>query len=540
MDQVLAGRYVLELPLGAGGSGEVWRGTDMATNRPVAVKLVGLSLIDDPTALAETVERFRREASAVSGLGHANLVGASDAGRIGNQLFTVTDLAPGISLADMMDERGARGMGLFPVTSVLRITEQVCAGLAAAHAAGIVHRDIKPSNLMVTPSLGVKVIDFGIARLLADNATRLTMPARTVAAVAYMSPEQAQGLDVDGRADLYSLGCLLYQLLAGRPPFFSSLPSALLMMQVMDRAVPLDHLRPDLAPSVCRLVSDLMEKEPDARPASAEQVASRIEAIRGDLGDEELEFEVDRQTIMSRNLFGADGVTRLDGPAAGPGHSPLLAPGRMAPFTGPGAMATEPGTTITGPRLAVNAQPFWSPAPFPAPVQPLVPSQTGPMRSLPQAVARPGPGTDTDAPAPPRPVTSPPRRRVWPGVLAILLVAAILASAGAYYWLRTHQVLKITNVAVTAANAKVGCNGTVHLVGTIATNGHGGPVTYEWVLNGAPEGVLTADSSGSSMMRVTMAWSFHGKGTGRDIAALDVISPQRGQSSLIFPYSCPR
>lgn len=534
MDQVLAGRYVLELPLGAGGSGEVWRGTDMATNRPVAVKLVGLSLIDDPTVVAETIERFRREACAVSGLGHANIAGAIDAGRIGNQLFAVTDLAPGISLAGMMEERGARGMGLFPVTSVLRITEQVCAGLAAAHAAGIVHRDIKPSNLMVTPSLGVKIIDFGIARLLADNATRLTMPARTVGTVAYMSPEQAQGLDVDGRADLYSLGCLLYQLLAGRPPFLSSLPSALLMMQVMDRPVPLDDLRPDLPPEVCRLVSDLMEKERDARPASAEQVASRIEAVKGALGDEELEFEVDRQTIMSSNHFGTDGVTRFDGLTAGPGHSPSLTPGRMAPLTGP-------GSTMTSPRWVANGQPFRSSTPFPAPVQPLVPSQTGPMRSLPQAVTRTGPGTGAGVPAPPRTVTPPPRRRVWPGVLAILLAAAVLASAGAYYWLRTHQVLRVTNVAVTAANAKVGCNGTAHLVGTITTNGHGGPVTYEWVLNGAAKGALTADDvSGSSVVRVTMAWSFHGKGTGQDVARLDVISPQRGQSSLIFPYSCPR
>ncbi|HET9082067.1 MAG TPA: serine/threonine-protein kinase [Trebonia sp.] len=535
MDQVLAGRYVLEVPLGRGGSGEVWRGSDMATHKPVALKLVELTLIDDPSLLTETVGRFRRETSVISGLRHPNVVGAIDAGRIGNQLFLVMELAPGISLAAMMDERGVRGMGLFPVTSVLRIAGQVCAGLAAAHAADIVHRDIKPSNLMVTPSLGVKIIDFGVARLLADNATRLAVPAQTVGTVAYMSPEQAQGLDVDGRSDLYSLGCVLYQLLAGHPPFFSTLPSALLMMQVMDRPAPLADVRPDLPPELCQLVSDLMEKERDARPANAEQVASRIEAVRSRLGDEEPEFEADRQTIMSRNHLGADGVTRLDSPELDRGLSPVLPPGRMADLTGPNVMAA-------GPWAAANGQPFQPPAPFPPPIQPMVPSQTGPIRSLPQAVARTGPGAGAGGPGPRWPAAvPPPRRRAWPGVLATLLVAVLVAGGGAYYWLRAHQVLKITDVVVTAASTKVGCNGTAHLIGTITTNGHGGPVTYEWVLNQAKKPVLTAeDGAGGKAVQVTMSWSFHGKGTGTDVAKLDILSPQHAQSSITFPYSCPK
>ncbi len=172
MGRVLAGRYELEVPLGRGGSGEVWRGRDMATRRPVAIKLVELSRIDDPGLLAETIARFRREAEVIGGLRHPNIVGSLDAGRVGNQLYMIMELAPGISLASMMDERGARGMGLFPVSSVLRIAAQVSTGLAAAHAARVVHRDIKPSNLMVTPQLGIKIIDFGIARLLADNSPR--------------------------------------------------------------------------------------------------------------------------------------------------------------------------------------------------------------------------------------------------------------------------------------------------------------------------------------------------------------------------------
>ena len=255
MTRVLAGRYELEVPLGRGGSGEVWRGRDMATRRPVAVKLVELAEIDDPGLVAETIGRFRREAMVVAGLRHPNIVAALDAGRVGNELFLVMELAPGVSLASMLDQRAARGMGLFPVASVLRIAGQAGAGLAAALAAGVVHRDIKPSNLMVAARLDTKIIDFGIARLLADNSPRLTLPSHMVGTPQYVSPEQARGGNVDCRADLYSFGCVLYELLAGRPPFLAERPEALLMMQVMDQAVPLSVIRPDLPVGLSGLVS---------------------------------------------------------------------------------------------------------------------------------------------------------------------------------------------------------------------------------------------------------------------------------------------
>ena len=312
MERVLAGRYELEVPLGRGGSGEVWRGRDMASHRPVAIKVVELSQIDDPGLLAETIGRFRREATVISGLHHPNIVGSLDAGRVGNQLFMVMDLAPGISLASMMDERGARGMGLFPVSSVLQIATAVASGLAAAHQAGVVHRDIKPSNLMVTPQLGLQIIDFGIAQLLADNSPRLTMRGHTVGTVAYMSPEQAQGDEVDGRADFYSLGCVLYQLLSGRLPFRSSLPSALLMMHVMDQAIPLSGLRPDLPAALSNLVSDLMEKDKAARPADAAEVIRRIEAIDAGLPAAEPQHEADRRTFRPGDLGDLSSETRAE------------------------------------------------------------------------------------------------------------------------------------------------------------------------------------------------------------------------------------
>lgn len=525
MDRVLAGRYELEVPLGRGGSGEVWRGRDMATHRPVAIKLVELSLIDDPGMLAETIGRFRREATVISGLRHQNIVGALDAGRIANQLFMVMELAPGISLASMMDERGARGMGLFPVSSVLRIAEQVCTGLAAAHEAGVVHRDIKPSNLMVTPQLGIKIIDFGIARLLADNSPRLTLPAQTVGTIAYMSPEQAQGLDVDGRSDLYSLGCVLYQLLSGRPPFFSTLPGALLMMQVMDRPTPLSVVRPDLPAGLSELVGDLMEKEPAARPATAAQVVSRIAAIERTLGPEAPEHGADRETISASDHSGTmGGETRRDEVWSQSGRSTVLAPERMGELPRP-TVAGAPPWEPTGP-------PIQPPMPFPVPSQP-----SPPVRSAPQAAT----GRGNSTPDWPVVQQGPRSRHRWRGVVSTLITAAIVAGVGVYLWEREHQTFKVTDVRVTPANQSVGCDGTADIIGTISTNGHGGTIGYQWVEGGDAQSPLVVDdASGSNTVQVKLNWAFHGKGTGKAVAELRVLNPQQDEASITFPYSCPK
>ena len=140
MARVLAGRYELEVPLGRGASGEVWRGKDMSSRRPVAVKLVELTEIDDSGLLAETIARFRREAATLARLRHPNIIAALEAGRIGNELFLVMELAEGVSLASMLEQRAVNNLGLFPAPSVLRVAEQACAGLSAAHATGVVHR----------------------------------------------------------------------------------------------------------------------------------------------------------------------------------------------------------------------------------------------------------------------------------------------------------------------------------------------------------------------------------------------------------------
>jgi serine/threonine-protein kinase len=365
MARRLAGRYELEVPIGRGASGEVWRSRDLATRKPVAVKLVELAEIEDSALLAETIARFRREAATLARLQHPNIVAALEAGRIGNELFLVMELAEGISLASMLEQRMANNMGLFPVSSVLRIAEQACAGLAAAHSAGVVHRDIKPSNLMVATRLSIKLIDFGIARLLHDNSPRLTLPRQAIGTLAYISPEQLENIDVDGRADLYSLGCVLYEQLAGRPPFMAELPTALLQMQMEQRAVPLDSIRSDLPVGLARLVDRLMEKDRSRRPADAAQVLSYIAAISAG-GESRAPQEADRSTVVAGQTlprpapqraqpsFVPQAPPRQAVPQAPPRQAvpqapPRQAPPRQAPPPARASQRTEPRVPILAP-----------------------------------------------------------------------------------------------------------------------------------------------------------------------------------------------
>jgi serine/threonine-protein kinase len=532
MTRVLAGRYELEVPLGRGGSGEVWRGRDMATRRPVAVKLVELAEIDDPGLVAETIGRFRREAVVVAGLRHPNIVAALDAGRAGNELFLVMELAQGVSLASMLDQRAARGMGLFPVASVLRIAGQAGAGLAAAHAAGVVHRDIKPSNLMVAARLDTKIIDFGISRLLADNSPRLTMPSHMVGTPAYVSPEQARGGNVDGRADLYSLGCVLYELLAGRPPFLAERPEALLMMQVMDQAVPLSVIRPNLPAGLSGLVSDLMEKDPDARPADAAQVLSRIAAISAPLDASAPVHEADRQTVRADDR---PTVADVPGPTAADVPGPTV-----ADVPGQAAVRPEAGrsTVLTSDRLG-------GPGDSETPTGPI---WIGPVAAPPPGAALQAPppawgqnGATPEWPAAPERPAAPRRRRRWRPALSTLLTIAIVAGIGIYVWHQKHERLQVTSASVAVANPPAGCDTTVNIFGTVYTNGRGGPVSYQWIRDSQKNApVLVADAaSGSQTLRVELKWTFHGKGTDQAVAEFRVLKPEPAVASTTFTYSCP-
>ena len=233
-EQVLiAGRYRLSESIGRGGMGEVWRAYDETLARHVAVKLL-LPQDTDPTAPS----RFRLEAQTAARIDHPNVVGVRDFGEYDNRLFLVMELVEGDSLARTPAQSGA-----LPAERVARIAAQAAAGLAAAHQQGIVHRDIKPGNLLLDADGTLKIGDFGIARFLDDPGAALTATGQIVGTSLYLAPERALGQPAGPASDVYALGCVLYQLLTGRPPFQADTAVAILHQHLDAVPVPPRELR---------------------------------------------------------------------------------------------------------------------------------------------------------------------------------------------------------------------------------------------------------------------------------------------------------
>jgi hypothetical protein len=263
---VLAGRYALVTPLGRGGMGQVWEGRDQRLGRPVAVKLLTASALVGQPKPNNLVARFTREAAVTAGLAHPGVPAIHDAGEYDGGLFLVMELVNGCTVGDLIAEHGP-----LPAPWVAAVGAQVACVLAAAHDRGIVHRDIKPENVMVMPDGAVKVLDFGIAGLLGQ---RITSTGAAVGTLAYMAPEQMHNLPATPRTDLYALGCLLYEMLAGEPVFAAASPAAL-VRQHLD-AAPAPLRRADLPPVLDSLVRQLLEKDPARRPADARETLDRL------------------------------------------------------------------------------------------------------------------------------------------------------------------------------------------------------------------------------------------------------------------------
>ena len=271
----VGGRYELGELLGRGGMAEVRKGTDVRLGRVVAVKRLRTDLASDPTFQA----RFRREAQSSASLNHPAIVSVYDTGEEratdGSdvpQPYIVMEYVAGRTLREILRE----GRKILPERA-LEITSGVLAALDYSHRAGIVHRDIKPANVMLTPSGDVKVMDFGIARAIADASSTMTQTAAVVGTAQYLSPEQARGETVDSRSDVYSTGCLLYELLTGRPPFVGESPVSVAYQHVREQAPPPSTLDPELSPEIDAIVMKSLTKDVEQRYQSASAMRADIE-----------------------------------------------------------------------------------------------------------------------------------------------------------------------------------------------------------------------------------------------------------------------
>ena len=275
--QVLAERYRIEQLLGSGGMGAVYRGTHIHMRKAVAVKVLHREM----TVLPEVVARFEREAVAAARIEHPNVATATDFGRLDDgSFYLVLEYVEGRSLRELLDTERK-----LPALRALHITAQIVAALSAAHAAGIVHRDLKPDNVMLVERKGdpdfVKVLDFGIAKLSAEDTAgqpALTQIGSVFGTPEYMSPEQAKGEPVDARADLYTVGLLLYEMLTGQTPFQHDDMIAVLTAQMTQPPPPLPA---DVDPNLSALVMTQLAKEPAERIQTADELLQRLQQMLG-------------------------------------------------------------------------------------------------------------------------------------------------------------------------------------------------------------------------------------------------------------------
>jgi eukaryotic-like serine/threonine-protein kinase len=263
---LLADRYEVGRLLGTGGMAEVYEGRDRLLARRVAIKVLLGELGQDPSFLA----RFKREAQAAASLSHPNVVAVYDTGVQDSTHFIVMEYVEGRTLRDLL-----RIGGPPPPERAALIAADVCNALAAAHARGLIHRDVKPANVMLTPDGTVKVMDFGIAR--ATSSDTITQTHAVIGTAQYISPEQVEGREVDARGDLYSVGCLLYEMLTGRVPFAGESPVAIAYRHVREDPVPPRRINPRIPPALEAITLRAMAKHPANRYQTAAELRADLE-----------------------------------------------------------------------------------------------------------------------------------------------------------------------------------------------------------------------------------------------------------------------
>jgi eukaryotic-like serine/threonine-protein kinase len=271
--QILSDRYELGEILGFGGMSEVHRARDNRLHRDVAIKVLRADLARDPTFYL----RFRREAQNAAALSHPAIVAVYDTGEAetatGTLPYIVMEYIDGATLRDIVAQDGPMEPG-----HAIEVIADACQALNFSHNHAIIHRDIKPANIMIDKTGAVKVMDFGIARALTDSTNRLTQTAAVIGTAQYISPEQASGETVDARSDIYSLGCVLYEILTGQPPFVGDTPVAVAYQHVRQDPVPPSNRRDGLSPDLDAVVLKALAKNPENRYQSAAEM--RADLIR--------------------------------------------------------------------------------------------------------------------------------------------------------------------------------------------------------------------------------------------------------------------
>ena len=343
MNKVLGGRYQLGAMIGTGGMADVYIAQDQRLSREVAVKILRSDLAKDSTFVA----RFRKEAKAAAGLNHPGIVAVYDSGEEPAP-YIVMELVSGHTLRELIHD-GER----LQLDRALEIGAGILAALDYSHQRGIVHRDIKPANVMITNKGDVKVMDFGIARAMDDLGATLTSTWNVVGTAQYLSPEQALGEIADAPTDIYSTGCLLFELLTGRPPYTGETPVSIAYQHVSGVLTPARQLQPDLPESVEVLLTVALAKKPEDRYVSASAMLEDINKIRA---GQNISTKVARTPLVSRRTAIVSGIAVLAAGAAAivglslsGGSTPSL--GNEIPnvvgLTETEARALLPGYTIT-------------------------------------------------------------------------------------------------------------------------------------------------------------------------------------------------
>ena len=268
---VIDGRYRLEHRLGSGGMADVWRARDTELGRDVALKLLHENFARD----TEFVERFRREASSAAGLQHPNVVSVFDRGSYEDSYYISMELVEGSSLRELIDQ------GL-EIDEAVEVTRQMLAAAEFAHEHGIVHRDLKPMNALIDRDGRVRVTDFGIARA---GGSEITRTGSVMGTAQYLSPEQAQGMDVTPATDIYSIGVILFEMLTGRVPFDGENAVAIAMKQVGEEPPVPSSINPKVSPALDAIVLKALAKDPAQRFQSAAEMSAALEAAEARPGE---------------------------------------------------------------------------------------------------------------------------------------------------------------------------------------------------------------------------------------------------------------